>query len=155
MKTLGWLVLGMLIPVSLVAWAGEHDIKESDVPRPVLDALKKEFPTGKPTVYEREQEDYGLIYEIKLTDGPRNMQVEFDPTGKLLEKEEILPTLDAVPAAVKDALAKSKYADWTVKRVKRVIVPEPGGYALNLTNGDSRAKLRFDAKGTLLGEKVE
>ncbi len=155
MKKLGWMFIALLAAAPLDGRANSEELKEADVPRPVLEAFKKEYPNGKATSYEREQEEKGVVYEIKLTADGKNLQVEFDAAGKLLEKEEVLLSLEEAPPAVKSAFQGSKYSGWTIKKVKHVMVPKPEGYSIGLFNGSAKVKLLFDAQGKLLKEKVK
>src|SRR5260221_14212552 len=88
--------------LSTVAWAGETKIKESEVPRPVMDALKAKYPAAKAIGFEREEEGAKVVYEIKLSEGKRALEVTFDAAGKIVEEGEGI-TVAARPPPVKSA----------------------------------------------------
>lgn len=65
----------------------EEDIKEDELPAPVLKALKKEFP--KAAIREAEKRsEIRLTYRVDITTDGRKRQVTVSPRGRILEVEK-------------------------------------------------------------------
>jgi hypothetical protein len=144
----------VVVSLAAAASAGETEVKESEVPRPVLDAVKKKYPAAKPVGFERETKGAKMVYEVKLTDGARKLEATFDASGKQVEEEEVI-TLGALPPPVKSAFDASKYAKWTVKKVEKVMelpASQPT-YEVEVTSGSTRAEVVFDGAGKLVKEE--
>jgi len=68
----------------------EQEIKQSELPIPVKQALEKEFP--KAEIEETEKVTYpnkATVYEIEVEKNKQKFEVQFSAEGKLLKKEEI------------------------------------------------------------------
>jgi hypothetical protein len=150
------LVALVVIGTALPAFAGERKVKESDVPKAALDAVKKKYPTAKLTGFSKEEDDGKTHYEVTLEEGARRLDVDLSPEGKILVEEETIAQ-DALPAEVRKALAASRYAKWTVKRVERIVKEENAAdpsYELLLTDADQGAEVVFDKAGKIVEEEI-
>ena len=146
------LLTAMLVLAAATATATEKKIREADVPKPVLDAIQKKYPTAKLTGFEVENENGKTAYEIKLSDGKKQLEVVCSPAGKIVAEEEQI-AIEEVPAKVRDALkASAKYGTWTVHHVERVVndgnaqAPE---YEIKVVSGKQAAELVFTPDGKL------
>jgi hypothetical protein len=145
---------------ALVARADdEKPVKESEVPKPAIDAVKKKYPTATLKGFEREEEGGKVSYEVKIEvkekEKTRSIEVELSPEGKILAEEEKISEAD-VPANVKKALAESKYGKWKVKSVERVVKEEKESdpfYEFHLADGKKRAEVVFDKNGKITEEE--
>lgn len=137
-----------------VARAGEKALKESEVPKPVLDAVKKKYPGAKLTGFAEETRKDKTRYEIQVEDGKRRIDVTLSSEGKIQVEEEAIAE-DALPKEVKAGLEASKYAKWKLKKVERVVTEENEknpAYELMVADGDTRFEVVFDKDGKITRE---
>jgi hypothetical protein len=148
-----FVVIAFALALGATAFAEEKKITEAEVPRPVLDKVKKKYPTARMTAFELETENGKSSYEVKLSDGARQLEVVCAPDGKILAEEEKIG-IDAVPEKVRQALKTTKYASWTFQHAERVTTHEKldaPSYEIKVLNGNrnARAELLFTADGKL------
>lgn len=140
---------------ALHAQAGEKRIREGEVPKPVIEAVKKKYPKAKMVHFERETEDGKSVFEIGLESPGEKMEVELSPDGKILEEAVLIATRD-LPAEIKKGLAGSKYVKWTVKRVERVVVEEKAdapNYEVLVADDGGMTELVMDKAGVITNEE--
>ncbi len=145
----------LALGVSATARADEEEVKESDVPKAVIGTLKKKYPTASLREFSRDSEAGKVTYEVEVEDGKRRIDVELSPEGKILIEEEKV-SLDAVPERVKKALAASKYAKATAKKVEKVTTEEKAdteSYEFHLVDGEKRFEVVFDRDGKIVKEE--
>jgi len=154
MRTILIVFCGLL--VAGVARAEEKRIKESEVPKAVIDGVAKKYPAGKRVGFEREDEEGKTIYEVKVVNDGHKIDVDVTPDGRIVEEEEEI-AFSTTPDAVKKALTASpKFGKWTVKRAEKVVhadKPDAPEFELLLTSGKNVAEVVFAADGKQL--KVE
>jgi hypothetical protein len=144
-------VLGAALP----ARAGEKAVKESDISKPALEAVKKKYPKAKLVKFAKEEEDGKTTYEVSIEDGKRKIDIDLSPEGKILAEEETIEA-DALPKEVKKGLAESKYAKWKVKRAEKIVEEEKAEeatYELLLTDGENTSEVVFDKAGKITHEE--
>ena len=148
-----------LLALALSASSGfaeEHKVKAGDVPKAALDAVGKKYPSGKQVGYAKEQEQGKTVYEVKVVDGARHIDIDLSPEGKIMTEEEVIAN-DALPETVKKALADSaKYGKWKLVRVEKVITEEKVDaprYEVMVTHGKKRAEVVFDGTGKVTEEE--
>ena len=160
------LIASLLFVIPSVARAGDEEkpAKQDEVPKAVSDALVKKFPGAKPSGWEKEGEGKDAHWEAKVEittkgkDGKettRSLEVAISVEGKILEEEEIVAA-ESMPDAVKKAIADSKYAKATVKRVTRVTKEEKADeatYEVAFVMGEKTVEATFDKAGKLLEEE--
>lgn len=66
--------------------AGEA-IPVSQLPEPVANAIKTQFPNAEFLSVERETDDGRVKYEVKILDGNQRKEVELAPDGQVLKIE--------------------------------------------------------------------
>src|SRR5262245_5344167 len=133
---------------ALVARADdEKPVKESEVPKPVLDAVKKKYATAALKEFTREEEEGKVSYEVKVElkekEKTRTIEVICSPEGKIEAEEEKISEAD-VPANVKKALAESKYGKWAIKKIERIIKEEKESdpfFEFLLVDGKNKAEV--------------
>ena len=91
-----FLAIGLLAPSA----RGDDDIKLSDVPKAVLDAVKAKFPGAELTGAEKEVEDDETVYEIALKHKGQEYDVSLTPAGKILEIEREIEIKDLPKAEI-------------------------------------------------------
>jgi hypothetical protein len=150
------LVIGTLMLVSASAIAGETPIGEKQVPRPVLEAIAKKYPTAKRAGFTKETDEGKTTYEVQIVDSGRKIDVDVTPEGKISAEEETI-TVEALPPAVRQALARSvKYGKWTIERAERIIKDENVSaptYELVVAGNKHSAEIVFDPAGNLVKEE--
>src|SRR5262249_15164221 len=140
-----------VLAVAGVAAAGEKKIDRAAVPKPVLGAIEKHFPSAKQLGFEREDEKGKIIFEARLQDGARRLDVDISPDGKLMAVEETI-RYDAAPEAVRKSVAASKYAKFNVVRAEKVQEYKDEkvaatNYELLVSAKDKRVELVLDETG--------
>ncbi|HVY61379.1 MAG TPA: PepSY-like domain-containing protein [Planctomycetota bacterium] len=151
----GALAALVMIATTLPALAGEQKVKESDVPRPAIEAVHKKYPQAKLTGFSKEEEDGKTTYEVKIEDGARRIDIDLSAEGKILAEEELIGA-DALPKEVKKGLAGSKYAKWTLERAEKIVKEEKAddpSYELLLTDDEHVAEVVFDKGGKIVNEE--
>jgi len=142
---------------ALHAQAGEQKLQEGEVPRPVIEAVKKKYPKAKMVHFEHEADDGQSVFEIGLESSGGKMEVELSPDGKILEEAVLIATRD-LPAEVKKGLASSKYVKWTIKHIERVIVEEKADaptYEVLVADDGGVTELVMDKAGVITKEEVK
>ena len=122
MRKLGsWCAAALTLCLGLtIVHAGEKALKESEVPKPVIDAVKKKYPRAKLTGFAEETRKDKTTYEIQVEDGKRRIEIDLSLEGKILVEEEAIGE-DALPKEVKKGLEASKYAKWKLKKAERLV----------------------------------
>jgi hypothetical protein len=65
----------------------EETIPESDLPAPVLAAVKAKHPAAKIRKAEKDTKGTAITYELHLKEGHHSREVVLDPQGKVLNEE--------------------------------------------------------------------
>ena len=143
--------------IGVIARAG--DVKEADVPKAVLEAVKKKYPGASLLGFEREEAAGKVSFEVKLEvkqeKKSRRIDVDLAPDGKILCEEEKIAASE-LPEAVTKGLAASKYAMWTIKKTERVVKDEKDAdpsFELVVTDAKQKFEVVFDKAGKLTAEK--
>jgi hypothetical protein len=121
------------------------------IPAEVTDALKEKYPdaTGvswkdKVTVFAASFEMDNEKYEVRFTD-----KGEWKSTEKEINENDL-------PGDVKDGWEKSKYADWDLKVIYSIELPDNVmQYRLQVAKSDIQKKnLLFNSDGKLLRDNI-
>lgn len=137
--------------IATQARGSEREIKRSDVPPAVLDAVQKKYGNARMVDFAQEDEEGKITYEVSLKDGVRKSDVLLAPDGKILVEEHRI-TMNELPKAVKDAFEASPFAHAKVHRVERVIRDEKDdnpAYELVVKQGGEKTEIVFDQNGKL------
>ena len=144
MKTINTLLIVFFLTLA----GNAQSVKENDVPAAVRNAFKAKYPESKAEKWVKEENNY----EAELTLNGKEYEAAFDVNGKWLETEREVKS-SALPQAVKDGLAKSKYSAWTVKEAVEIESPEyKVAYELELTSGKQKVALYFTPDGKIVKE---
>ena len=153
------LVAATLVGLLGLVRADEKKLKESDVPKAVVDAVKKKYPKATIKQWEKDtkKDEKGetVLYEASLEDGKRKIDVELNSDGKFVCEEEQIEQ-SALPDKVKKGLADSKYGKWAVKRTEKVVHDEKdadAAFELIVTSEDEKYEIVFDKDGKLTKEE--
>lgn len=144
--------------------ADEKPVKESDVPKPAIDAVKKKYPGATLKGFSREEEGGKVTYEVEVevkgkdakgAAKTRAIDIDVSAEGKILAEEETI-SKDELPDAVKKALGASKYGSWEVKKVEKIVTEEneadPSFEVIVVTEG-KKAEVVFDKSGKITKEE--
>lgn len=85
------------------------------VPAEVTEAFKTKYPDTKNVEWKDKLTGFQVNYEMNGV----QYQSKFSNQGEWLQTEKIIDE-GALPAAVKDGYAKSKYTGWELKEVGRI-----------------------------------
>jgi uncharacterized membrane protein YkoI len=135
----------------------EKKLQKADVPKVVLDAVTKKYPTAKLNGFEQEMADGKMIYEIAIDAGKGKMDVEVSPEGKIVAEESVLPPTE-LPASVKASIAGSKYKSWKMKGAELVIKNEQNDeplYEVVFTQKKAKFEVVFDRTGKITEEEAK
>ncbi|WZO98073.1 PepSY-like domain-containing protein [Isosphaeraceae bacterium EP7] len=140
---------GLLAPIS-GARADEEKVALKDVPRAVMDSLKKAFPKAEIVEAEKETEDGKVSYEVELKDGEKSVEVALKADGTILEVETEVAAKD-LPKAVTAALL-AKYPGSTIEKAEQVVTFEGGeekkAYEVELTTAAKKeVEVRVSPEG--------
>jgi hypothetical protein len=134
----------LLIALTSVTIKGIGQIKPK--PPEVTDAFNKMFPEARNVEWRDKIDNFSAFFNIK----DAKCEAKFGKTGNWISTEEAIQE-DSLPAAVRDGLKISKYADWREKA--SYILQLSGGvtrYHIVVTKIDSGQKvLVFDQNGQL------
>jgi len=148
------IALAILAP-ALRAQTHEKKIKEAEVPKPVIDAVKQKYPKAKTIQFEQDTLDGKSIFEVGLENAGEKLDVIVSPDGTILEEEKPIKASD-LPAEIKQGLAASKYAKWTVKSAERVVRDEKSDapiYEILVAHKGGTTELILDEAGTITREE--
>lgn len=133
----------------------EIEIKEADVPGPVLVTVKRHYPNAKATKFELEEEDGQRLYEVTLHQGGKELEAKLTAQGELVEEEEVITEKD-LPDPVRKSLAASRYAKAKIGKIERVVRKDkkaPPTFEIKVTDAGKTVELLYDAAGKLLGHE--
>lgn len=126
--------------------ANAQTVKDAEVPTPVKDALKKQYPTAKVEKWEKE----GANYEAELKINKVESSVVYDSNGKFLEAEIEIKTSE-LPKAVTEYINKN-LAGKKVKEASKISSSDGKiSYEAEVDNID----YILDSNGTLLKKEED
>ena len=116
------LTLLMLAPAR--ARADEEKIAVGDLPKPVVDAVKKKFPDAEMTGASKETEEEKTTFEVELKAGEKMMDVSLTPEGEFTEIETMIAAKD-LPEAVSKTIM-TQYPKAEIKKAEEILSYEAG-----------------------------
>lgn len=121
------------------------------IPAEVTDALATRYPDAK----EVEWKDKLSSFSATFTENGTHYQAFFGNKGEWQSTEQEIEQA-ALPPAVKDGFAKSKYADWNLSRVIKIELPDDAvQYRLEIGSGDIKKRnLYFNNEGRLVKDRL-
>jgi len=81
------LVLGTGLLFGLRSAGAEEEIPVKNLPKAVVAAVKALYPNGTITEAEKDTEDGKVVYEIEVTSGGKEIDIELTADGKVLKIE--------------------------------------------------------------------
>ncbi len=130
--------------------AADEDIKPSDLPKAIKDALRARFPKAKITSAEKGTEEGKPIFEVSIKNQQRNIDVTLSPRGEILSFEKTLLPSDR-PKRMMETL-NAKYPHASIKIIEEVWEHDKRtGYEGSIiTEGKKTVEVAFDANGKLV-----
>ena len=135
----------------------EKNVRQSDVPRPVLDAVTRKYPQGKLKKFGEKLDEGKKIFEVELVSGRDRVSVDVTPEGKILAEETVLSPA-ALPAPIKAALQASKYKGWRIAKAEKVIHEEKDDtleYEVLVQSKKERFEVVLDRTGKITKEEAK
>jgi len=143
--------LAAVVCMVLVTWTSigladgkEREIKESDLPKAALDALRKLAGDAKFTEIEEEVEHGAKFYEAEWNGPHGKMEATVTESGDLVETEEIVSE-SSVPKAVL-AAARKKAGDKTALKIEKKMVVY---YEIEFKSGDKHHEITISPAGQI------
>jgi uncharacterized membrane protein YkoI len=137
-----------------LARGAEEQVVVSQVPKPVMDAVKARFAGASVTDAGKQTEKGQLVYEVTVVEKGQNVDVTLSPGGEILMIEKAINVAD-LPMAVTKAL-KDDYPGATYRIVEEIVEVEKkqerlAYYEVRLVAADKRA---MEVQMTPDGKKV-
>ena len=135
----------------------EKSLQRAEVPPAVINAVTKKYPKAKLKKFEQEQEEGKTVYEVQIATGKDQISIDVTPEGKILAEETIIAT-SALPPAVKEGLAASKYQGWKIAKAEKVIENEKDdapAYELVVQSKKARFEVVLDQTGKITKEEAK
>jgi Putative beta-lactamase-inhibitor-like, PepSY-like len=147
--------------VAVVLWAAlagsdqlfaqEKKIAVKDLPAAVAASFKAAYPKAEIKGTATEVEGGVTYYEIESVDGKTKRDLLFAKNGKIFETEEIVAG-DALPAAVKDAIAKA-VPKGKISSAEKTVRESKTQFDVTVKKGTKTFAVAIDEKGTVLKNK--
>lgn len=139
---------------------GEESIPLAQVPKAVIDAVKKRFPAAEMVEAAKETDGDKVEFEVSLKDAGTKIDVMLTPAGTLTLIEKTVPAKD-LPKAAADVL-EAKYPKATYKVVESVTKVADGKetldfYEILLETADKKVlevQILPDGKAKLVEDKT-
>ena len=121
------------------------------IPGVVTDSFKVKYPNAKSVSWK----DNVTSFQATFTLDNEKYQAKYNSKGEWQQAEKKIKQED-IPAAVKDGLSKSKYAEWKVGTVTQRYLPgDKVEYTIFVSKSDlSRRNLTFSSAGQLLKDAI-
>lgn len=126
--------------------ASAQTVKEADVPAPVKDAFKKQYPSAKVEEWEKEAANY----EVEFHENKVETSVVYDSNGKFIESEVEIKESE-LPKGVADYIAKNLLG----KKVKEAAKITDAAGKVNFEVEIDNVDYIFDSNGSLVKKEVE
>jgi len=140
-------------PAKPAAAGGDEDIKPSDLPSAVTDAIKAKFPQAQVKSAEKGEEEGKPIFEVTIINDKHSIDVTLSPKGEILSMEKTLK-MSELPKGMKKSL-NAKYPHSTVKLIEEVWEHDKltGYEGTIITTEKKSVEVNFDSKGKLIEGK--
>jgi putative PepSY-like beta-lactamase-inhibitor len=141
--------LALVFAVSFIYSPAGAQIRK--IPAVVTDAFKEKYPDASGV----EWRDKLSVFSAVFTKDGVSYEAKYNSKGEWLNTENEVAQ-DNLPAAIKDGLEKSKYADWNIEKVHLIQLPEgTTQYRVLVGKTDLQKKnLLYSSKGRLLKDKI-
>jgi len=133
--------------------AADEDIKPSELPSVVTNALKAKFPKAEIKSAEKGEEDGKPIFEVTIKNDKHDIDVTLSTKGEILSFEKTLKMND-LPKAMKRSL-NAKYPRATIQVIEEVWEHDKltGYEGVIITPDKKKVEVTFDPKAKLIEGK--
>lgn len=140
------LLLSLCFICGLFFIASTANAQFRKIPGVVTDSFKEKYPNAKSVSWK----DNVTAFTASFTLDSDQYQAKYNSKGEWLQAEKKIKQ-EGVPAAVKDGLSKSKYADWKIGTVTERYLPgDKVEYIIGVSNGTlNKRVLTFNSDGQL------
>lgn len=130
--------------------AEEKELSKHQVPKAVLEAFEKAYPTAKRVEFEQEMFEGQVAYEVEYKENGKEYEVLYSADGSVLQKEETIET-HALPELVRQAVMKA-HPKAKVKEAEKVMKPDGTitGYEVEIKSEGQELELELDTSGKIL-----
>jgi uncharacterized membrane protein YkoI len=132
------------------AHAGEKELSKHQVPKAVLEAFEKAYPTAKELQFEQEMFEGKVTYEVEFKEHGKEYEVLYGADGSVLQKEETIE-IHALPEPVSQAVMNA-HPKATVKEAEKVMKPDGTitSYEVEIKSEGKELELDVDSSGKIL-----
>ena len=141
----------MFLIATFIVMTATAQAQFGSVPGVVTDSFKLKYPNAKSVTWRDNIGTFGATFKLDST----TYTAKYNKKGEWQSTEKKIST-SAIPAAVKDGLSKSKYADWRVGTVtERQLPGNKTIYIVFVSKSDiNRKNLTFASDGQLLKDNL-
>ena len=144
-------ILVSLLTIGIAFFALPSKAQLRKVPAEVTDALKSKYPEASAVAWKDKITAFSADFELN----GEKYEARFSSKGEWQYTENEIAEND-LPAEVKDGLSKSKYADWQLRGVYNIDLPDNKlQYRIQVSKSDLQKKnLLFSSEGQLLKDNI-
>lgn len=148
----GVAALAVAAGIAIKVYAADETISLSQAPAAVQGAIKAQAADGKIGKIVKGMDDGKEVYEAVITKGGKDVEISFDPAGKLLGSEEKMSLKD-VPKAVRKAI-KAQAGTNAVESVEKATEGTKVVYEATVVKDGNKVGLSIAPDGTLAGTEA-
>jgi hypothetical protein len=140
-----------LLFITMILLAAPSFSQIRKIPAEVTEALKSKYPEASNVTWKDKITVFAANFELNN----EKMEARFSSKGDWQSTEKEISESD-LPGDVKDGLNKSKYADWEIKSVYNIDLPDDKvQYRIQVSKSDVQKKnLLFSSEGQLLKDNI-
>jgi hypothetical protein len=140
-----------LLTIALAFFAGPTIAQLRKIPAEVTEALKSKYPEAASVAWKDKISAFSASFELN----GEKYEARFSSKGDWQYTEKEIAEND-LPAEVKDGLNKSKYADWQLRTVYNIDLPDNKlQFRIQVSKSDLQKKnLFFSSEGQLLKDNI-
>jgi hypothetical protein len=121
------------------------------IPAEVTEALKSKYPDASDVTWKDKITVFAAVFEMnnEKYEARFSSKGEWQSTEKEINESEL-------PGEIKDGLSKSKYAEWEIKSIYNIDLPDDKiQYRIQVVKSDLQKKnLLFSSEGQLLKDNI-
>ena len=115
------------------------------LPKVILDAFKKAYPTAVIKNVAEERENGKTTWEVESTDKGLGLDLVYNPDGTVVDIEEEVAAASLPPAVT--AALKAKYPKATITKAEKLTTGKTSVYELTLTGAGEVKSIELTADG--------
>ena len=153
-SSISFAIVASLLLISLTAiHAAEEKTALKDVPKSVIDAVKKRFPKGELTEGAKEEEEGKTFFEVSVKQDGKNIDVSLTPEGVITMIEKQIDSKD-LPKVVSQGVEK-KYPKAKYEIAEEVTIVQDGKEKLSYyevlvsTPDDKKVEIEVELDGKI------